>query len=79
MSKMKQRIAGLTLAATASIGMATIAAGPAHADDGQYVATYQYLYQCEYVGAEYVHYDGATSYNCYLSVDGYNLFVVWSA
>jgi hypothetical protein len=78
MSKIKQRVAGFALAGTAMVGTAFVAAGPAHADDyGQYIGTYQYIGQCQYEGAEYVHYDGADYYNCYLSIDGYNLYVYY--
>lgn len=79
MSKMKQRIAGLALAATASAGVTALAVEPAHAADGQYITTYQYRSQCDEIGLDYVHYDGATSWSCNLTVDGYALYVVWQA
>lgn len=79
MSKMKQRMAGLALAATASVGVTALSGSSAHAVDGQYITTYRYQYQCDEIGLDYVHYDGATSWSCNLTVDGYALYVVWLA
>jgi hypothetical protein len=80
MSKVKQRMAGVALAVTASVGIAAGVAGPAAAASGSYIATYQYLYQCQNTGAMYVHYDGASYYNCYGNgAVGFSLYVTWEA
>ncbi|MEW2490338.1 hypothetical protein [Streptomyces sp. NPDC048411] len=77
---MTRRIAGLALAATASVGLATAVASPAQAASGTYIATYRFLSDCQNTGAMYVHYDGASSYSCTGNYAvGYSLYVQYSA
>ncbi|MYS87504.1 hypothetical protein [Embleya scabrispora] len=64
MSKLTRRMAGLALAASASVGLVTAGAGSAQAASGSYIATYRYLDECRSTGAMYVHYAGASTYHC---------------
>ncbi|MGC4937156.1 hypothetical protein [Kribbella sp. DT2] len=66
----------MTLAATASAGLMTSAAGTAQAAEWTYIAAYRYLQDCKDTGNQYVHHLIASTYKCTGTyATGYSLFI----